>query len=469
MAGATETYARWVHGLRFEEIPEGAIRNAKEQLLSILGTAIAGAATEAGRAIIAAVREWGDRPEASVVAGGYRTSMRAAALVNSVSAQVLEYEDWVGVVHTGATVVPVALAVAEAVGASGREMLVAQIAGNEIATRVGFATLGGRGGGNQHAVHQVEVPLVAGKLLGLTPAQLMDAVGGSCTQAQFPVVAAWTSHAKGYLTGMPAYTGIAAAQIAAHGFSGNREIVEHPRGYCFEAQGLLYPDQLTRGLGEKWHTQDSFTNKPYPMCGFTMAPTDCVLDLVREHDIRPEEVEEVTIECPITFLITGTMWSAVPDMYDRIRDPQGSGWCWIPLLFDGYYPVAAAIVDREVTPRQFRPERIFDPRIQGLLDKIRLVHDPELDLALVAGRGFGARATIRTRRGESYQRATREHRGGPGNPIDAADKFRTATRDLLSPQEQEEIIRAARRVEEMADVGELAALLRQAGARGQGG
>ncbi len=463
MAGATETYANWVHELRFEDLPEGAVRNAKEQLLGILGATYAGAATEAGQAIIAAVREWGDRRESSVVAGDYQTSVRSAALVNSVSAQVLEYEDWVGVVHAGATVVPVALAAAEAVGASGKHMLTAQVAGNEIATRVGFATMGGRGGGNQHAVHQVEVPLVAGKLLGLNPRQLMDAVGGSCTQAQFPVVAGWTSHAKGYLTGMPAYTGIAAAQIAALGFTGNREIVEHPKGYCFETQGLLYPEQLTRGLGEKWHTEDSFTSKPYPMCGFTMAPTDCVLDLVREHDFRPEDVEEVVIECPITFLITGTMWSAVPDMYERIRDPQGSGWSWIPLLFDGYYPIAAAIVDREVTPRQFRPERIFDPRIQGLLERIRLVHDPELDTALIAGRGFGAKATLRTTDGRSFEKAVREHRGGPGNPIEAAEKFRTATRDALPESRREELIEVLRKVERMEDVRQLGTLLREAG------
>ncbi|MBI1886207.1 MAG: MmgE/PrpD family protein [Chloroflexi bacterium] len=460
MSGATETYARWVHELQYDAIPEGAVHNAKEQMLSILGAVYGGAATEAGAAITSAVREWGDREESSVVAGGYRTSVRSAALVNSVNAQVLEYEDWVGVVHTGATVVPVALAAAEAMGAGGRDLIAAQVAGNEVAARVGLATLGGRGAGNQHAVHQVEVPLVAGKLLGLDPTQLMDAVGGSCTQAQFPVVLGWTSHAKGYLTGMPAYTGIAAAQIARHGFTGNREIVEHAKGYCFEAQGLLRPDQLTVGLGEKWHTQDSLTIKPYPMCGFTMAPTDCLLDLVREHDIQPDDVAEVVVECPITFVITGTMWSAVPDLYDRIANPHESGWSWIPLLFDGHYPLAAAIVDREVTPRQFTRERIADPRIRGLLDRIRLVHDPELDMALVAGRGFGAKVTLRTRDGRVLEKVTREHRGGPGNPIDAADKFRTATRDVLPPERQDTIIRAVRSVERLENARELGDLLR---------
>lgn len=73
--GATEVYARWVSDLTFEDIPEKAIANAKEQLLSILGVAYAGAGTEAGRAMTAAVREWGEREESSVVGGGYRASM----------------------------------------------------------------------------------------------------------------------------------------------------------------------------------------------------------------------------------------------------------------------------------------------------------------------------------------------------------------------------------------------------------
>src|SRR3972149_807013 len=106
MAGATETFARWVHDLRFEDIPEQAVENARQQLLSILGAIFAGSRTEAGIAIAAAVPEWGERGESTVVGGGYRCSMRSAGLANSVNAQGLEFEDRVGVVHTGATAVP---------------------------------------------------------------------------------------------------------------------------------------------------------------------------------------------------------------------------------------------------------------------------------------------------------------------------------------------------------------------------
>jgi 2-methylcitrate dehydratase PrpD len=381
--------------------------------------------------------------------------MRSAALANSVSAQVLEFEDWVGVVHTGATVVPTALAVAEAVAASGRDLLTAIVAGNEIAARVGSATFGGRGGGNAHAVHQVETPLIAGKLLGLSPTQLMDAVGGSCAQAQFPAIISWTSHSKGYLTGWPVYCGVTAALVARHGFTGNHEIVEHPKGYCVEAQGICRPEQLTQGLGEHWYLADAYTNKPYPMCGFTMAPADCLLDLVREHDIKPEDVERIEVRCPVTFIITGTWWETVPDLYDRIRDGENSGWSWVPLLFDARYPLAAGLVDREITPRQFTRERIFDQRIQQQLAKIELQHDPELDARLALGQGFGAAVTIALQDGRRVSREVDDHRGGPANPIDAREKFRIATRDALADSRREAIIEAIERVESMPDVREL--------------
>lgn len=457
--GATEVYARWVHDLSFEQIPERATANAKNQLLSILGVAYAGAETEAGRAIIAAVREWGEREEATVVGGGYRASMRSAALANSVCAQVLEFEDWVGMVHTGATVVPTALAVAEAVGASGRDLLTAIVAGNEVAARVGLATFGGRGGGNAHAVHQVETPLIAGRLLGLDPIRLMDAVGGSCAQTQFPAIISWTSHSKGYLTGWPVYCGITAALVAKHGFTGNHEIVEHPKGYCVEAQGLVHAERLTEELGQRWYLADAYTNKPYPMCGFTMAPADGLLDLVREHDIAPEDVRRIEVRCPVTFIITGTWWETIPNLYDRIRDGAKTGWSWIPLLFDARYPLAAGLVDREITPRQFRPERIFDQRIQQQLPKIELRHDADLDARLATGQGFGASVTIELTDGRRYQEAIQEHRGGPGNPIDAREKFRIATRDALDEARQQAIIDAVERVESMADVRELGELL----------
>lgn len=458
--GATEILCRWVHDLRYEDIPPRVIERAKDQLLSILGAMLAGSRTEAGIRIISAVRTWEERPESTIVGGSFKCSMRTAGLVNSVNAQVLEFDDWVGDAHAGAAVVPAALAVGEAVDASGKELLTAQVAGNEVAARVVDATVGGRGTGNLHACHQVEVPLVAGKLLGLNVTQLMDAVGGACAQAEFPAVVSWTSHSKGYLTGMPVYVSITAACIAKHGFSGNHEIVEAPRGYCYETQGILDPEKLVKGLGEKWWLGEALTIKPYPMCGFTMAAADALLKIVNENFIDPRKIERIVVRCPLTLLASGTMFAAIPDLYERIRRREETGYCWIPLLFDLKYPLAVGVVDREITPKQFTYERIFDPLVQEVLKKIEVETDLTLDLALLEEpRRFQSEVTIIMEDGKKFSEFTEQHRGAPNNPFDVSEKFRIGARGILSREDQEKVIRLVRNAEKLKNVKELTELL----------
>lgn len=444
----------------YGEIPPGAIENAKDQLLSILGATLAGSQTEAGRNIISGVKTWGEKPESTVVGGSYRCSMRGAGLVNSVNTQVLEFEDWVGEVHAGATVVPTALAVAEAVGASGRDLLTAQVAGNEVVARVGNATRGGRGTGNLHACHQVEAPLVAGKLLDLNVTQLMDAVGGACAQAQFPAVVSWTSHSKGYLTGMPVYVSITAANIAKHGFSGNHEIVESPRGYCHETQGVLEPEELVKDLGEKWWIQDALTTKPYPMCGFTMASADALLKIVNGNDVDPKKIKKITVRCPVTLLASGTMFSAIQDLYERIENRKETGYCWIPLLFDAKFPIAVGVVDKEITPKQYTYERIFDPSVQEILKKIEITTDVTLDVALAgAEKKYQSEVTVIMEDGTKFSEFTEQHKGAPDKPFDVSEKFRIGARGVLGEDEQEKVIEMIKDIENLDDVNDLTSRL----------
>ena len=103
--------------------------------------------------------------------GSFRTSARHAALLNSVYAQILEWEDWTFEAHSGASVVPTALAAAELAGASGKELVAAIVAGNEILARSGDVLTDVIHAGNALATHQIETPLVAGKLLGLGRAE----------------------------------------------------------------------------------------------------------------------------------------------------------------------------------------------------------------------------------------------------------------------------------------------------------
>ena len=304
----------------------------------------------------------------------------------------------------------------------------------------------------------MEAPLVAGKLLGLNVTQLMDAVGGACAQAQFPAVVSWTSHSKGYLTGMPVFVSITAANIAKHGFSGNHEIVENPRGYCYETQGVLKPEELVKDLGQKWWLEEALTTKPYPMCGFSMASADAVLKIVNEHAVDPRKIKKVTVRCPLTLLASGTMFSAIPDLYERVRHRSETGYCWIPLLFDAKFPIAVGIVDKEITPRQYTYERIFDPLVQELLEKIEITGDVTLDIALTQ-RKYQSEVTVLMEDGTKFSEFTEQHKGAPDNPFDVSEKFRVGARGILKEKEQDKVIEMIKDIERLDDVNKLTSLL----------
>jgi len=191
-----------------------------------------------------------------------------------------------------------------------------------------------------------------------------------------------------------------------------------------------------------------------------MAATDCVLEIVGRHDFSAEDIESITIWGPLTLLISGAMFTAVDDMYEKIRRGDETGWCWIPLLFDAKYPIAAAFVDREMTPRQYTNERIFDPLVQETLGKIRIKTRIELDRALGESLQFGAEVAVTLKDGRTFSAKTEQHKGGPGKPFDVATKLAVGADGVLTSLQQRKLVDAVRNLDQMKDVRELAALLR---------
>jgi 2-methylcitrate dehydratase PrpD len=409
--GVTRILCEWFANLSYRDLPRGTLENAREQLTSILATLYAGSQMGPGRRMARAVRSFGERGPSSVIGvTRYRTTPRNAAMVNSVLSQVLEWEDWTFIVHSGASIVPVALAVGEAVGASGRQVLTAIVAANEFLARAGPVLSDVVHTGNTVAVHQIETTLVAGKLLGLGAGTLRSALGIACAQPQVTSLAAWTADAKGMLSGWPAFTGVTAAYLAREGVSGNRDIVEAPFGYAYRVADVGDPrrlELLVRDLGREWRfdrSRNELFTKRYPTDGFQLTSVAAVLDIVhrlgkkefrgiRRRDLA-DAIDSISIRIPWVMAATASMYSSNrDDLYDRVgREP---GWEYIPLLFDGRYPIAAAIADGELTHRQYADDRLRDPVIRALIRKIDEV--PDLLMGV-----FGAEAKITLAGGPSW-------------------------------------------------------------------
>jgi 2-methylcitrate dehydratase PrpD len=454
----TRRLAEFVAGLRYEDLPAGTVANTKEQLKSLLGAIYAGSRMPPGRKFAAAVRGFGDRSEATVIGRRpFRTSARHAALLNSVHAQVLEWEDWTTLAHSGACVVPTALAAGELARASGKELLVAIVAGNEVLARTGHVLTDVLHTGNGLAAHQIETPLIAGKLLRLGPGSLQDAVGIACTQPQGTSIPAWTADAKGLLTGWPVLTGVEAAQYAAAGISGRRDIIESPGGYAYRVAEIPTPtrlEEMIAGLGEEWHfdaERNELFTKRFPTDGFQLTAIQAILDIVNRQakDVfdstprarLPEVVKHVEVRMSWVMAATATMWSK-DDVYARIRkDPD---WTYIALLFDGKYPIAAALVNRRLTWREYKERAIFDPVVQALLDRIELVPD-------IFQGVFGATSRIELADGRAFESAQ-----GCIEEFSVEEKLHLGAGGILSKRRIDAIVRAVDRLEGFADVRDFA-------------
>jgi 2-methylcitrate dehydratase PrpD len=456
----TRTLAEFVAGLRYEDLPAGTVANAKEQLKSSIGAIYAGSRMAPGRKFAAAVRGFGDRAEATALGRRpFRTSARHAALLNSVHAQVLEWEDWTTLAHSGACVIPTALAAGELSRASGKQLITAIVAGNEVLARTGHVLTDVLHTGNGLAAHQIETPLIAGKLLGLDAGRLQDALGVACTQPQGTAIPAWTADAKGLLTGWPVLTGVEAAQYAAAGISGRRDILENPAGYAYRVAEIPSPSRLGEmidGLGETWHfdsERNELFTKRFPTDGFQLTAVQGILDIVNEQAREvfdaaprarlPELVKRVEVRISWVMAATATMWSKDrKGIYDRIRDEPD--WTYIALLFDGKYPLAAALVERRLTWREYREKTIFDPVVQAMIDRIELV--PDLFQGV-----FGATARLELADGRVF-----ESPQGCIADFPVEEKLHVGAGGILSRRRIDAIVRAIDRLEGFGDVRDFA-------------
>jgi 2-methylcitrate dehydratase PrpD len=453
----TRRLAEFVAGLAYDHLPAGTIASAKEQLTSILGAMYAGSRMPPGQKFARAVRGFGDRAEATVIGQGcFRTSARHAALLNSVYAQVLEWEDWTFIAHSGASIVPAALAAGELAGASGKQLLTAIVAGNEILARSGEVLTDVIHTGNAVPTHQMETPLVAGKLLGLSAASLQDALGICCTQPQVTSIPAWTADAKGLLSGWPVMTGVEAALFAKAGVRGRRDILELPGGYCYRVSDIATParlEQLVDGLGSTWRfdaKRNELFTKRYPTDGFQLTAVQAILDIVNHkakqvfdstpHRRLPDVVKRVEVRVPLVMAASATMFSKSHDneMYDRIRTRPD--WSYIALLFDGKYPVAASLVFRQLTFHEYSDRAIFDPVLQAIVGKVQLI--PDLSLGV-----FGAEARVELADGRVF---TSTQECIADFPVE--EKLRTGAAGLLAPRQINAITAAIHGLERVKDI-----------------
>ncbi len=459
----TERIAEWVAQAQYADLPRRVTEEAKNQILSVIAAVHAGHFSDAGRMVSRTVKEWPSGKEATMIPSGERTSLHHAIFANAALSMALDYDDYLFAGHTGHSAVLVTLALAEKLGVSGKDFLLAQTLANEIEGRVGAAVLLGPLNGQLWSfIHLIGSAIITAKLLGLDKAQIQSAIGIAMMQPSYPLWAGFFgSDAKVLMASTTAPVGVQAAQLAANGFRGAGDIIESEQGFLkvFAHQPLL---GAFEGLGKVWLT-DTLCYKVYPGCAYIDTAIDCILTLARQHSIDGKKVRAVHIAAnPLTL---GMEALSTPHL-------KGPETLPVTLNFTVGYNVAVALMDRELTARQFSRERIRDKAIWDLAGRVQLTLDevmaqrmrdrsllktvkdengehPHLDLGSVDlntfKMSFGARVRIEMEDGRMFEAEQEVPFGGAGRPFDerrksVEDKFRRETRYTLRKEKMEKAV-----------------------------
>ncbi|MGH7405987.1 MAG: MmgE/PrpD family protein, partial [Candidatus Methylomirabilales bacterium] len=252
----SEKLASFITDLGSDGLPADVIEMAKLCVLDWLGSAIAGSKTRPIQMFVRVARGLGGTPQATVIPDGSKTSSHFAALVNAASSHVVEMDDLhkPSVLHPAAPVIPAALAVAERDGIAGREFLTAIVAGYEVAIRAGEAL----GPSHYHFWHTTATcgvfgaATAVGKLLHLTPEQIVWALGSAGTQS----AGLWEFLVEGAMSkqlhlGKAAADGLLAALLAEQGLTAASQIFEGEKGLAQATSTAPELGRLTEGLGTR--------------------------------------------------------------------------------------------------------------------------------------------------------------------------------------------------------------------------
>ncbi len=453
MTTITAKIAEWAASVRYEDLPDEVVGTAKRFLMDSVGCALGGSAQHDVALARTVAKEIAGSGPCRVLVTGELVDPVTAAFLNSLMIRVMDYNDiyWKQDPSHPSDLIPAALAAAERTGGSGRDLILGIVLAYEFEQRLcevsfpGIRELGWHHG----TLTAAAAPIAAGRLLGLSAEQIQHAIGISASRhcVTGSVTAGKLTMMKNTVDPLAVQSGVLAALLAEQGYTGPEHVLDGKEGFSHVFDSEWKWEILTDGLGEDWRILQCGM-KFFPTEALTHAPISAVLDLVIQNDLAPEAIERVTIHS----LARAADILADPSKYDpRTKETADHS---LP------YVIAAAIVDRQVTPRQFTPEKIADPVIREQLHKVKVIADPEIEAVFPELQRV--RVTITTTSGEIFTEELDYPKGDPRNPLtdeEITGKFRALGEGVATAETLDRMQEAIRNTEKFDDVRELAARL----------
>jgi 2-methylcitrate dehydratase PrpD len=445
---ATAVLSAFASRTRLHDINAEAIVATKRHILDCAGVALAAATEPAGRIILDITQEQGGAAQARVFGSSQRTSTVAAAWANGALAHLLDYDD-TGFSHPTACILPAALAMAESTNASGSDLVAAVCVGLEVFERLSSS-------GRQHepelrrrGFHPTSLygcsaaAAAAGNIVGLNPTQMAVAIGLAAANA-----GGLTQHfgtwGKGIHAGNAARAGVTSVLLARKDYVADLESIEGDYGFfsAFHGRGNYDLGKIADGLGTHWSIIDpGLTIKNYPCCGGNLRALDAAQTLIRENDIRFEDVARLEVDVH-------------PDLLHVVRFHKPTQGFRGKFSID--YVLAAMLLDGRVDLDSFTDAYCNAPRMRASLDKVQVNTHAEWPNDPAARRK--SPVTITLNDGQAFTRTVDKVRGSPGNPMtrdELVGKYSDCASRVLSRERLEQSVTILETLDQTMTVKEL--------------
>lgn len=455
MSAAPEISAILARHVRTASVPAEARAITRRAVIDAIGvmTAVSGLG-EGCEAFVALAKDSGEAGPCSVLGFDFRTSPVMAAFANGAMAHALDFEDThdATLVHPHAAVVPAALAIAEfSGGVSGRDFLDAVTIGADLSCRLALGlteSVEKRGFYFIPMLSAYGAAAAAARLLRLSEAETVQSLALASCQAVFSdaLVAYPPSHLRAVRDGFSARAGVTAALLARRGLQAFDRPIEGPGGlYANFARGKFDAARMLHALGEEYEgAKVSF--KPWPSCRGTHAFVESALSLMRERAVAPDRIARIDIKVSPFFAV-------LCEPVEQKRRPKTA----IDAKFSIPFTVAVALMQSDVTLRDFSKERLADLKLHAMADKVHHVVEP----AWTLDQSTRGALTLVLADGSSVTREVIDPLGHPRNPMDESAmrrKFEDCLATARHPMDAAAVRLIAERldrIESVADVRDL--------------
>lgn len=411
MTSPSRELAEFAVRLAYDDIPADVIEASRHAIIDSVGVMAFGSTLPWSRIVIDYAMLYGGGGTSTIIGTGLKASTPFAALANGTLAHAFEMDNLrqpSAGVHSGSTIVPSLLAVAEEMGSSGRDVLAAFVAASEVMSRIGLAadnTAEKLGFHSPGLTGTFGSAIAAGRLLGLDAAGMNAAFGiaGSLCSGLLAFSKAGNGGMiKRLHTGRASEGGVMAARLAAAGFSGPDVILEGKFGFFEAFTRSPKLDQLLSGLGETWETLRICT-KCYPCHITAHTPVRTLIDLQAEHGFSGDDIAEIRVASSEKVLSHHNLTKA-----QDITTVQYS----LPFC------LATAAYRDPSDPNSFLNNPHLDPQISALARRVQVSLNEE---SLRPGQAWATRMSVTLKNDVTVECARKDFRGAPSDPMTSAE------------------------------------------------